>query len=552
MTKPPAIYSTEGGPSRVDMKLISAMRLVLAFAALAVTIVEPSEFVRFKSLTYAGLAVYMIYSAALHLLSRVRGVNLPLRALHWIDLGWYLGLIALTSGTNSIFFFFLFFSILVASFWWGFAVGMSTAAVASVLFSVVASLSTIHDSQFQMNGFLLRSVYLLVLGYLIAYLGGHEGKLKQRLKFLKDINQLSNPRFGIGTTINWIMSRFCNFYKADRCLLIIQSEDPNRYSLKRVGRNHETVTTVRAIAEELSNTLLGPSPDQAVIYRRDSRSNLAYNVFNGETSQPTPSFEEVARAIDADCFLSVPLHYRCQPIGRLYLVGSQPKFDQSDIEFIIQAIEQVIPVLDNIRLVDELASDAAEQERQRIARDIHDGIVQPYIGLKLGLAAVTQKIERGDAGVVDDVRSLSDLVLRQITDLRSYIGGLEVTEPDGNVLLPALRRFASKFSQATGIQVRVSAPDNIRINDRLAAELFHMVTEGLSNVRRHTEAQCAEAIVNCENGHLILQIENENPNGPAKTSFHPKSLSARAEALGGELTVFADDDNRTIVNIQIP
>lgn len=71
----------------MDLRLISAIRLVLAFAALGVTIVEPSQVVRFKSLTYVGLVIYMIYSAALHVLSRVRGLNLPLRE-RFIGLTW--------------------------------------------------------------------------------------------------------------------------------------------------------------------------------------------------------------------------------------------------------------------------------------------------------------------------------------------------------------------------------------------------------------------------------------------------------------------------------
>ena len=70
-------------------------------------------------------------------------------------------------------------------------------------------------------------------------------------------------------------------------------------------------------------------------------------------------------------------------------------------------IEHVTPVLENIRLVDRLASEAAEYERQRIARDIHDGMIQPYIGLQLGLAAIRQKIERGNNDVGHDVRELT-------------------------------------------------------------------------------------------------------------------------------------------------
>jgi hypothetical protein len=64
-------------------------------------------------------------------------------------------------------------------------------------------------------------VYLLVLGYMIAYWGGNEIKLKRRLKLLKEINLLANPRFGVSETIGALLERLRALYQADDCWLII-------------------------------------------------------------------------------------------------------------------------------------------------------------------------------------------------------------------------------------------------------------------------------------------------------------------------------------------
>src|SRR6185503_9028430 len=88
----------------------------------------------------------------------------------------------------------------------------------------------------ELNRLLLRPVSMVLLGYMIAYWGGFELELKRRLKFLKDITRLSNPRFGIDHTINWAMEQFCKYYEADDCLLVVERNSGDDYQLRRIAR----------------------------------------------------------------------------------------------------------------------------------------------------------------------------------------------------------------------------------------------------------------------------------------------------------------------------
>ena len=78
------------------------------------------------------------------------------------------------------------------------------------------------------------------------------------------------------------------------------------------------------------------------------------------------------------------------------------------------------------------------------------------------------------------------------------------------MLVPAIRRFAAKFTAATGIIVDVKATEEIGIKDRLAAEIFQMVTEGFSNIRRHTHSPRAEAELDYGKDFFVLNIEKHN------------------------------------------
>jgi signal transduction histidine kinase len=220
--------------------------------------------------------------------------------------------------------------------------------------------------------------------------------------------------------------------------------------------------------------------------------------------------------------------------------------------------------MENIRLIDNLASDAAEQERQRIAHDIHDSVIQPYLGLQFGLAALDQKLEAGHTSIRENVQELLELTNHELAELRHFVSGLRANEERTDVLLPAIERYAERFSLVTGIKVDVAAHGKVKVNDRLAAELFQIVAEGLSNVRRHAFCRDARVEIECKETSLLLQIKNSrprtgaNPDGEPRDGqdgvkpFRPHSIAERAASLGGDTQVFVDDKDYTVVSVGIP
>jgi signal transduction histidine kinase len=484
--------------------------------------------------------------------------------LHWLDLFLYLLLIALSHGTNSVFFYFFFFSIIVASFGWGLTEGLKLTLAAAVLFTIVGYLTA--GSAFELNRLLLRPIQLLVFGYMISRWGGYKSELRNRLKLLKEMTIFSNPRFGIDRTIKSMLESLRAFYDADACLLIIpgKENDGKLYQLYRVGRGSSLPGTFpREIDREVVSLFLLPDANHAVIYRRNAQA-LQFDIKTREMSAKDPLDDRVASVLETSGYLSVPIYYQNQPRGRLYVIGGPHQFDNSDLDFVVQLMDHVGPVMENIRLVDNLASDAADRERRRLARDIHDSVIQPYLGLQFGVAAVRQKLKDGNTSVLDDVNELLELTNHELAELRRYVGGLRAGEERHDVLLPAIERFAARFSSVTGINVEVKAQSKIEVNDRLAAELFQMVTEGLSNVRRHALTSDARVEMFYKNSSIVLQIKNrrsrtsgnlargDDADRDGNISFNPYSISERAALLGGETEVSVDEDNYTVVSVTIP
>jgi len=122
---------------------------------------------------------------------------------------------------------------------------------------------------------------------------------------------------------------------------------------------------------------------------------------------------------------------------------------------------------------------------------------------------------------------------------------------EGNVLILAVKQQAVKFREFYDVNIRVEAADGFQLNDRLAAEAFQIVSEGLSNIKRHTKAKNGKIRIHRDNEKLLLEIENESKESDAVSAFVPKSIAGRAESLGGTARV-ERLDGHTKVLVEIP
>ncbi|MGN6389141.1 MAG: sensor histidine kinase, partial [Burkholderiaceae bacterium] len=207
--------------------------------------------------------------------------------------------------------------------------------------------------------------------------------------------------------------------------------------------------------------------------------------------------------------------------------------------------------IDSIDVLDRLATAAAYEERRKIGRDLHDSTIQPYIGLKLGLEAL-QRQAPPDNPLAPAISRLVALTGDVIRDLQGHVARIRIAGQSPQTLLAAsIERQVARFREFYGIDITVRAMPAQELNDRLAAEVVHLVNEGLSNIRKHTLANHGAVTVAAQDGLLRVRIENDHPVGPVP-AFVPRSITERAAALGGKATVENDADGKTVVAIEIP
>jgi signal transduction histidine kinase len=542
----------------VGASMVFIMRLVLALTAVLTLSVAPGDLGNDHGqrslLSWGIFGGYLLHSLTLLLAARrYRNPFFHGKAVYWLDLVWYALMVYCTGGGKSFFFPFFFFVILTASFQWGFDEGARITLGATAALTLSTWLT---ETDINAGHLLLRTAFVLALGYMIAYWGGTGVAQRRRLQLLRDVSRLSNPRFGVDQSIAGMLQQTRDFYRASNCVLLIRAHSDALWELHSSGAPAGRASISR-LPEAAAAPLLVFAPQALVQYaaalhpRLPGTQEARVRLASGARWQalPTEQVEQLIDLLDASSFVSAPLPLR-KGEGRIYVVSDRHRFNRPDAVFLQQLAAQVFPVIENIELLDRLATDAAFRERQKIARDLHDTTIQPYIGLRHGISALRQSLQ-SDHPVGVELDKLVDMATEVIGDMRQFARSVRQGAAQNEAeLLVALRRQAQQVQQFYDIQITIQAAPGLTISDRLAAEVFQIVNEGMHNIRKHTRARSGTVELGNAGGQLHIRIANEAPQGPA-APFLPGSIAERTAALGGTLQV-EQAAGITAVSIAIP
>ncbi len=533
-------------------RLTAALRLAVAVGALAIFVLDPNEHPERRPFAIGVLALFAGYSALSYVRTVRRGRAPRLAIAPWHDVAWVTLAVAVSQATSEIFYPLYLFAILCASFWSGFRKGIAVAVVSALAYSVVGAITAPPGTDLHL--FLIRPGYLLVLGYLMAVWGGHEVRSRARLGLLRDVTALSSSRFGIDLAVGRVLEAVRAFFDADACRWVVADELAGRRWMRAAVRGRGADPAPTDLPEDVAAALL-PAPAEATfLIHSGFRREVVFTLPGHPSGEGDPAVgAALLTTLEARSMLAIPFRYHATAPGRLYVTGRATRmFHRDDAEFLGHLVEQVTPMLENLRLVDHLASDAANEERRRIALDLHDSVIQPYLGLRLGLSAASSALAAGrvrEAG--EDIERLVALADGEVQTLRGYVRALRAGgDGEPAALEAAVRRFCRRFSDATGIRVDVET-GGAPVSDRMATDVFQLVAEALSNVRRHTTAARVGVAIQAAEGRLRVTVANDGaPAEPA--AFFPRSLAERAAALGGRLDIQHPSTGTTEVTVEVP
>ena len=231
-------------------------------------------------------------------------------------------------------------------------------------------------------------------------------------------------------------------------------------------------------------------------------------------------------------------------------------FGRREIELLNGFVEPVALAIDNARWFARLRTVGADEERTRIARDLHDNIGQSLAYLAFELDRIVTKQEKGDdlkpslEQLRGDLRGVIGEVRDTLYDLRTDVSEqLEIGE--------VLEQFARRLMDRTELDIRIHAESGHRLPLLQEREMWRIAQEALVNVERHADASVAVVRWRCDGQAAALEIADDGrgfPKGKAGRvdSYGIMGMRERASSIGATLEIHSDEGAGTVIRCILP
>ncbi len=205
---------------------------------------------------------------------------------------------------------------------------------------------------------------------------------------------------------------------------------------------------------------------------------------------------------------------------------------------------------------------AQEEERKRVAREIHDGPAQSIANVVFRTEYAERLLEIDLKGAKEELHDLKAQVRNTLQDIRKIIFDLRPMTLDDLGLIPTLRRYSDKFYERSGVKAELIVIGNEeRLPQSIEVSIFRIVQEALTNIHKHARTKSALLKIEFQSHQLNLVIEDrgvgfdidsvENKTGD-RENYGLMSLNERAELIGGNLKILSQIGQGTKILVRIP
>jgi signal transduction histidine kinase len=301
---------------------------------------------------------------------------------------------------------------------------------------------------------------------------------------------------------------------------------------------------------------------------RERRVQLVNDVNADPRYIPTPG------AVGIRCELAVPILLGQRVLGVINAEGSE-RFSEEDAMSLQIIADHLAVAIKNARLFEHSQQLAAIEERQRLARDLHDSVTQTLFSVTLIAQSIEPLWQRDPAEGQRRVRRLLELTQSALAEMRMLLHELRCSEPALEILSAEFAQLGISVVRREGLVAALQAKTSEICKDGLAVELslsayapqsleieevlYRIAQEALSNVVKHSRARSVRIGLDRENGAVALTIADDGIGlgaAPAprkgEGGLGMKSMRERVEALHGVFRILPTPGGGTTVAVNLP
>jgi PAS domain S-box-containing protein len=215
------------------------------------------------------------------------------------------------------------------------------------------------------------------------------------------------------------------------------------------------------------------------------------------------------------------------------------------------------------QLLDHQRSLAIQQERERLARELHDSLGQMLAAIHLQVSAARLFLDQGKNDQTKaGLQTLSEMTVLAESELREYLLGVKTAFSTDAHFFTALRHYIQSFRHQYDIQVELCVPPELEaqgLNPQVEVQLLRIIQESLSNIRKHAQTRTARVDFACTGSQVQVMISDNGRGFDLREDelrlgdrFGLRSMRDRAEEIGGYVEITSHPDKGTQVVVFIP
>lgn len=539
-------------------QLIAIARLLLGLTGMLAVLIDPPGVLPSIPLAELILLGYSAYAALVMVALRVRPAYVLRHrpAIHAMDVAAFAVLVVFTGRTLSPFFSLVMLPIAAGTLRWQESGAIRTGFALLLLF-VGMQLYDAAAEAYVTNALIVRFAFLVVTILLLAEVGRLERRHSlQVMRLAGWPHALATTRAELAAEL---LPRAAGAVSASRAALVWEHPEEPWLELFSWEEDRAYVTRLPQASPE---SLVAPALAGVPFLWQRGRRRPTVTYLVGEEKQRVhadhPLAGSFAQQLSANSVLALPLAGE-HTSGYLFLLDA-PDPTADDLRLAQVVGRNVADALENLALSEQLRAMTAAQERVRLSRDLHDGILQTLSGIGLRLAAVRQLLNSSPAGAQGQLSDLEQLVRDEQRDLRFFTTELRASsgpENDRVSFAEVLTGLMARVEKIWDMHVRLEPEEAALVPASLATEVYRLVHEAVINAARHGRASSAQVRFARENRALRLQV-SDNGNGFAfqgrysisdliRQKRGPRSLRERVVALGGNMDIESSPAGAEIV-----
>jgi signal transduction histidine kinase len=541
-------------------RVITWSRVALsAFSLAAVWVDPPAAPARWALVAYSLLLAYLVYSVILALVLSSVAAPLPRVGVgaHLLDLIVAIAVNALT-GVGSPFFVLFTFLLVAAALRWQWRGIVTTGSAIVVAYLALVFFAVQSAADFQLDRVLIRAAYLAVVAVLLGFLGTWESQLRRGLVELADFPRKRHGTFDDAARDS--LAHAAAILRAPRVLLAWEdTEEPWLDTLfwhdgELVRERHDPGTLSPLIAEPLRDAAflcLDLTVEAPTTVRTTEKGLLTW--------RGRPLHAELVRRFSPRNVLSVPVIG--EGVTARLFAFDKPRLTSDDLVIGLILGRQIVGVLEQHFLVVETRQSAQNQERIRVARELHDGVAQSLAAATFYIRGLRQTVASDPDAARSGLDEIEQLLVNEQRELRLFMQELRPwsSPTDDSSMRGRLKELCHRVSSLWGVEVELEGSDEI--GHPMAWEVYRLAQEGLINAARHSRATRIRLAASRNGNGVSIQITDNGQGFPFEGAYDlatleqqkigPVSLKERVASLRGDL-LLRTDSRGTTIEISLP